>query len=132
MSKPEEPLVISAGPLTRVFTGVASRYAIRGLPRYAKNRRVFTPRLRGFAGYHGVGVATTLQLQRSFLLFFLPIFFLSLVGVIWCSNRVESDARREVLVARRNNNELSTTMDSRTCTYVSSNPRFFQFSRYER
>ena len=69
VSKPEEPLVISAGPLTRVFRGVASHYAIRGLPRYAKNLRVFTPRLRGFAGYRGVGVATTLQLRRSFLSF---------------------------------------------------------------
>lgn len=43
----EEPLVISAGSLTRVFTAVASHCGARGLPRYAKNLSVFTPRLDG-------------------------------------------------------------------------------------
>ena len=87
-------MVISAGPLTRVFTGVASRLGVHAVYLDTqKNLSVFAPRLPWFCGIahtaitHPSSVATYLK-----NLFF---YSLSLSSLLYAFSRKKGERKRE-------------------------------------
>lgn len=88
-------MVISAGPLTRVFTGVASRLGVHAVYLDTqKNLSVFAPRLPWFCGIAHTAITHPWLLgyvSEKFIL----LFSLSLSSLLYAFSRKKGERKRE-------------------------------------
>lgn len=77
-------MVISAGPLTRVFTGVASRLGVHAVYLDTqKNLSVFAPRLPCFCGIAHIGYYTPVLRRTSYLKNYFSLSLSSLLRLLY-------------------------------------------------